>query len=116
MSALGRGGFVALERDLLVLREEERLHAALDRIAGDDDLPDVRARRDLVHHVEEYLLDDRPETAGTGLPFRRALGGRLKRIRRELELDLVEREELLVLLHDRVLRLGEDTHEVAFVE
>src|SRR5436309_8162236 len=110
---LGGGGFVALERDLLVLREEERLHAALDRIAGDDDLADVRARRDLVHDVEEYLLDDGPEPAGAGLPLRRALRRRLKRIRRELEFHLVEREEFLVLLDDRVLRLGEDAHEVA---
>src|SRR5438093_1315341 len=54
---LGGGGPVCLERDLLVLREEERLHAALDRSAGDENLANVRARGNLVHHIEEYLHD-----------------------------------------------------------
>src|SRR5437867_13322593 len=100
---LGGGGLVSLERDLLVLREEERLHAALDRIAGDDDLADVRARGDLVHHVEEYLLDARSKPAGAGLPFRRTFLRLLTRIRRELNLPPPPGKDLLALSPDSVL-------------
>ena len=39
-------------------------------------------------------------------------GGGLQRLVGEDQLDIVEGEELLVLLDDRVLRLGQDPHEV----
>src|SRR5213592_3754189 len=113
---LGAAGFVALEHELLVLAEEERVGLALDRFGGHDDLPDVGPGRDLVHHVEEDLLDDRPQAAGAGLPLRRAGRGRDEPVLGELQLHLVDREELLVLLHDRVLGLSEDPEKIGLVE
>jgi len=74
------------------------LALALDGLRGHDDLPDVGARRDLVHHVEEHFLDDRPQPAGPGLPLRRAFGGGDETVFGELQLDLVDREELLGIL------------------
>src|SRR5207244_167644 len=65
-TALGSGGLVSLEYLLLVLREEERLHAALDRLRGDDDLADVGPRRDLVHLIEKHCLDEHAPLAGGG--------------------------------------------------
>ena len=46
--------------------------------------------------------------AGTGAAQQRLLRHRLERVRRELELDVVERERPLVLARQRVLRLDED--------
>src|SRR5579859_478311 len=113
---LGAGGFVALEHELLVLAEQQRVGLALDRLGGHDHLADVGARGDLVHDVEEDLLDDRAQAASAGLALRGAGRGREQTVIGELELDLVDRQELLVLLHDRVLRLGEDAQQVRFIQ
>src|SRR6478609_8568188 len=53
----------------LGLRQEERQATLADRLLGDDAFPDVGALRDVVHHLEEGLLDDRAEGAGAGLPL-----------------------------------------------
>ena len=46
----------------------------------------------------------------------RLVGDRVERVLGELELDAVELHELLVLLHQRVLRLGEDADQRVPVE
>ena len=51
--------------------------------------------------------------AGAGAAQDRLVGDRLERVVGELELDAVELEELPVLLHERVLRLGEDVDQRA---
>ena len=62
------------------------------------------------------LFEDRPQTAGTGAALERFVGDRVERVVGEDEVDVVEVEELLVLLHQRVLRLDEDAHERVLVE
>src|SRR5439155_11297349 len=42
----------------LGLRQQEREAAGADRLLGDDAFPDVGTFRDVVHHLEERLLDD----------------------------------------------------------
>src|SRR5688572_19695081 len=107
---------VPFEHELLVLREEQRSCGARDRLGRDDDTAHVGARRDLVHDLEQDLFDDRPEPPRAGLALRRACSCRLQGLLRELQLHFVQREELLVLLDDRVLGLGEDAHEIHLVE
>ena len=75
-------------------------------------LLDVAAGRQLELHVEEDLLDDRPQAAGAGLALEGLVGDRDQRVVGEDELDAVELEEALELLDERVARLGEDRDEV----
>src|SRR6476660_7663652 len=44
-------------------RHERRLEALLDRLLRDHALGDVLARGQLEHHVEQRVLDDRPQAA-----------------------------------------------------
>ena len=60
------------------------------------------------HHREQHLLHDRAQAAGAGAAQDRLVGDRLERVLGELELDAVELEQPLVLLDQRVARLGQD--------
>src|ERR1019366_475977 len=101
---------------LRLLGEQQRLHAFQYCLLGDDAPLDVRATRHLEHAVEQDVLDDRLESACPGAASERALGDGAKRTLMEDQFDIVEREELLVLLDERVLRLGEDADDVLLVE
>ncbi len=57
---------------------------------------------------KEDLLEDGAETARAGAPEDRLVGDRRESVLGELEFDVLELEDLLVLLHQGVLRLGED--------
>ena len=77
---------------------------------------DVGAARQVVHHLEQHLLEDRPQAACAGPALERLFGDGFERVVGEHEVDVVELEELLVLLEQRVLRLDEDAHERVLVE
>ena len=85
-------------------------------LAVDDALHDVGARRQVVHDLEQHLFEDGPQTASAGAALQRLVGDRVERVVGEDEVDVVEVEELLVLLHQRVLRLDEDAHQRVLVE
>ena len=55
---------------------------------------DVGAAGQVVHDVEEDLLEDRPQAAGAGAPEDGLVGDRLEGVVGELELDVLELEEL----------------------
>src|SRR6478609_5251148 len=114
ISDQGSGGLLLAALGLA--RDEGRSDVVLDDLPGDDHLGDVAPRRDVVHHVEEELLDDRAQAAGAGAALEGRLGDRVDGVVGELELDAVEVEELLVLLDERVARLGEDLDERLAVE
>src|SRR5256885_12044916 len=86
--------------------------ALVDRLARDHALADVAARGQLELNLEQDLLDDRAQAAGTGLALERLVGDRGERVVGEYELDPVELEEALELLDERVARLGADLHEL----
>src|SRR6187455_2150022 len=69
-----------------------------DDVLGDDALFDARQRRDLVHHLEHDLFDDRTQAARARFAAPRLLGDRAQRILGEAELDALELEQALVLL------------------
>ena len=74
-------------------------------------LPTSVAAGQVVHDVEQHLFEDGPQAAGAGAPEQRLVGDRAQRVVGELELDVLELEELLVLLHQRVARLDEDADQ-----
>src|SRR5438093_2500816 len=112
-SGRGVANLVVLDQPIEAV-EQQRWLVVLDDLGVDDDLLDVAARRDVEHDVEQDVLDHGPQAACAGLELERVLGGRLERVLGEDELDLIERQELLVLLDDRVLRLGQDLHQGFF--
>ena len=63
------------------------------------------------HRVEQDAFDDRAQAARAGLALDRLLGDRDQRIVGEGQLDILQLEQLLILLDQRVLRLGQDLHQ-----
>ncbi len=88
------------------------LDALRHRLLRHHALGHVAARRQLELHVEQDLLDDRPQSPRSRLALERLLGDRGQGVVGEDELDAVELEEALELLDQRVARLGEDRDEV----
>ena len=99
-----------------LLGQQQRFDAVLDRLLGDDAALDVGTARDLEHAVQEHVLDDRLEAACPGPAGEGSLGDRPQGPFVEGELHVVQGEELLVLLHEGVLGLGEDADDVLLVE
>jgi hypothetical protein len=58
----------------LGLGQQQRQAAGADRLLGDDAFADVGPLRDVVHHLEERLLDDRAQRPGAGLAVEGDLG------------------------------------------
>src|SRR5215468_6917848 len=100
----------------LIRVNEQRLAVAHDRRLVDDDLAHVLKRRKLEHDVEQDMLEDRPQSPGAGLACERPVRDRGKRLRPHLEIHALHPEQLVVLLGERVLRLGEDPDERVLVQ
>src|SRR5215211_5841230 len=98
------------------LRDQGRAAAGLDRLAGDHALRDVAPRRELELHVEKRLLEDRAKAPGPSLALEGLVGDGGQRVLLEYELDVVELEEALELLGERVPRLGQDRDQVVAAE
>ena len=81
-----------------------------------DTLADVRHVWQLVHDVEHDLFGDRAQAACSALAGHRFTDDRPHGLGREPQADLLEFEELLVLLDERVLRLPEDLVQGVFAE
>src|SRR5437667_3924 len=92
----------------LLGEHQERLAVVGNGRLVDDDARQVRLRRQVVHHVEEHLLEDRAQAAGPGLSRQRAAGDRLQRLLADLQLDTFHPEYLVVLLDESVLGLDQD--------
>ena len=69
-----------------------------------------------VHHIHHDVFDNGAKTSGTGLPLQRKTGNFAHRTLGELELYIVELKELLVLLHQRILRLCQNADQRLLVE
>ena len=76
----------------------------------------VGQRRQVVHDVEQHLLQDRPQAARARLARQRLARDGAQRLLAHLELDALHAEHLLVLLDERVLGLDEDLDERRLVE
>src|SRR4051795_11667360 len=98
------------------LGHERRAETLLDGLLGHDALLDVATGRQLELHVEQGLLEDRAQAARPGLAGQGLVRNRGERLVGEDQLDAVELEEALELLHERVARLGEDPDQVVAAE
>src|SRR5688572_18317227 len=101
---------------VLVGVDQQRLAVGAHHRFVDHHLADILQRRQLVHRVEQDLLEDGAQAPGAGLARQRALGHRAERRDAHLELDPLHMEQALVLLDEGVLGLGEDLDERVLVE
>src|SRR2546421_3430787 len=91
-------------RDLgLVGVDEQGLAFAVDAVLVDDDLLDVRERRQVEHNVQKRMLDDGTQAAHARAALERAFRDGLEGMFPVLEFDPLHGEEFLVLLHQGVL-------------
>src|SRR4030042_310277 len=101
---------------LPVYRDQQRVFALADHLAGDDALGHVRARWYLVHHVEHHVLDDRPKPARALLALEGLDRDLPHGVLPELQVHPVKFEELAVLPDQRILGLGQDIHQSLLIE
>ena len=66
----------------------------------------------VVHHVLQHALADGAQTAGARAVLHRFVSDGFQGFRLERQHGILELEHLGVLLHQSVLRLGEDAHEI----
>jgi len=101
---------------MLRLGEEQGPSLAPDGLGGDDALADILPRGDLVHHVQQDVLDDGAQPPRPRLVCHGPLGGRLQSIVGEDQLHAVQGEEPLVLLDDGVPGLRQDADQHLLVQ
>src|SRR5690348_12079309 len=99
-----------------LLEQDDRLLLVGDDLLRDENLLDVRLRRDVVHHVEHDVLHDRPEPARARLPLERLARDRGERTVGEAEVHAFHLEQLLILPRQRVLRFLQDPYQRRFVQ
>src|SRR6266480_2801393 len=109
----GRSGFFLLAH---ALRDEQWLPAFGDALGRDGDLAHVVATRQVEHDVGHHFFENGAEAAGAGAPLDRLLGNRFERVLLDREPHVLELEQLLVLLGQRVLGLDEDADERVLVQ
>src|ERR671921_1939117 len=110
------GGLFFVVGVFLGARYKRRLNAFLDGVHVYDALVYVGAARELVHGRQERRLQDAPQATGAGAALQRELRYARQGLVRKGEVHLVVAEELPVLAHERVLGLGEDTHQVGLLQ
>ena len=67
---------------------------------------------DLVHDLGQQTLHDRPEATGADVPLNGLVGDGVQGILREFQIHVIIFQQLLVLLHQRVLGLLQNSHQV----
>src|SRR6266849_5122944 len=80
------------------------------------DFAHILHRRKIEHEVKQHLFQDRTQAPGTRLSRQGFFGDRLQRLRPHFQIHSLHAEELLVLLDESVLRLGEYLDEGLFVQ
>src|SRR5229473_3162073 len=96
--------------------DEKGLAFADDGVLVHHDFAHILHRRKIEHEVEQHLFQDGTQAPGPGLSRQRLRGDRLQRLRPHLQIHSLHAEELLVLLDESVLRLGEYLDECLFVQ
>src|SRR5262249_43040863 len=88
----------------------------LDDFARYDDFLDTLKVREIEHGPEQDAFEDRTQPSRAGLALDRLAGDRAKRLVGEGQLDILDLEQPLILLHQRVLRIGQDVLQRGLVQ
>ena len=94
----------------------ERSCGPLDDLLRDHDLLDALKAWQVEHRVKKYSLHDGTQPARPGLAVDRLPGDGAKCFPRHSEIDPFHLEQPLILLHQRVLWLGQNELERGLVE
>src|ERR1019366_3632797 len=89
---------------------------SLDDIGANDDLFDALKARKLKHRIEQDAFHDRAQTTRAGAPVDGFFGDDVQGLVLEREFRVFHFEEALILLDERILRLGQDFLQGVFVE
>src|SRR6266576_2806859 len=98
------------------LGHEQRGAAGSDAFRGDRHLAHVIAARQLEHDLGHHLFEDGAQASRAGAALHRFRSDRLERVLLERLAYVLKVEQLLVLVRERVLGLGEDADQRVFVE
>src|SRR5574338_177468 len=96
--------------------DQEGLAGPIDHALVDHRLGDILHRRQVVHDVQQSLLQDRPKPSCAGSALDRLAGDGVQRPGPDLELYALHAKELLVLLHQRVLGFHQDLDECVLIQ
>src|SRR5262249_16707793 len=94
----------------------ERTRGALDDFARDHNFFHTFEARKVEHGLEQDAFEDRLQAAGARLPLDRLARDRTERLVGKGQLDVLHLEQALILLDQRVLRIGQDLLQRSFVE
>src|SRR5216684_1536224 len=94
----------------------ERASRSLHHFARDHDLFDAFQARQIEHGLQQDAFENRAQAARAGLAVDSLAGDRAKGLVGERQLDVLHLEQALILLHQRVLRIGQNLLQRSFVE
>src|SRR6202051_1026839 len=94
----------------------ERASRTLHHFARDNDLFDPFQTWKIEHGVKQNAFENGARAARAGLAFDRLAGNRTKPFVGEGQLDVLHLEQPLILLHQRVLRIGQELLQRSLVE
>src|SRR2546425_1183306 len=98
------------------LSNQQRRAAGRDAFGGDRHLAHVIAARQLEHDLGHHLFENGAQPSRAGAALHGLRRDRLEGILLERQADVLEVEQLLILLGERVLGLGEDPDQRVFIE
>src|SRR5438093_6853049 len=96
--------------------DEEGLALADDGVLVHHDFAHVLHRRQIEHQIEQHLFQDRTQAPGAGLSRQGFFGDCLQRLRAHFQIHSLHAEQLLILLDESVLRLGQYLDQCLLVE
>ena len=99
-----------------LLIDQQRLLFLSHNLLRDHYLLDIGLRWNFVHQVHHDGFHYSTKTAGAGLALERLARDRAQRAWGELQVHVLHVEQLLILAHERVFRLGENPHQRFLVE
>src|ERR1700736_866980 len=94
----------------------ERASRSLDHFARDHDLFNAFQARKIEHCLEQDAFENRAQAPRAGLALDRLAGDRAESLIGERQLDVLHLEQPLILLHQSVLRIGQNLLERNFIE
>src|ERR1700746_2603475 len=116
-SPKGSGAGAALDGAIRTVGVDvQRARRPFHDFARDDHLFNAFKARQIEHGLEQDALQDRAQAARAGLALDCLAGDGAKRFVREGQLDVLHLEQALVLLDQRVLRIGQDLLQRGLVQ